>query len=83
MSSPSSCKSCVYSSTVQWKNLIKFLSQLHNKQTCQLVLHTVPPMPNIKQEALIANFKVIGLIQLALNPESNAPETGAQIHSAI
>ena len=37
------------STTPRWGNPAKCLSQRHNKQTCRLVLHTVPLMPSVKQ----------------------------------
>ena len=37
------------STTPRWGNPAKCLSQRHNKQTCRLVLHTVPSVLNVKQ----------------------------------
>ena len=45
------------STTPRWGNPAKCLSQRHNKQTCRLVLDTVPLMLNVKQGSIEYHFQ--------------------------
>ena len=45
------------STTPRWGNPSKCLSQRHNKQTCRLVLLTVPLMLSVKQESCEYQFQ--------------------------
>ena len=45
--------------------------------TCSSVLHTVPLILNVKQEAVNTNFTVIGLTRLGIKLESTTPEADA------
>ena len=66
-SSLRSCRPSVYHFKIE--NLVKCLFQQHNKQTCRLVLHTVPLMLNVKQRS--------GESQLGIKPESTALQANA------
>ena len=64
------------STTPRWGNSAERLSQRH-KLTCRLVLHTVPLILNVKQEAVTTNFKIIGVTRLEITPESTPSEAEA------
>ena len=63
------------STSPRWRNPAKCLSQRHNKQTCRLVLHTVPLSLSVKQGSCEYQLStVIGFTRLGIKPESTAPE---------
>ena len=65
------------STTPRRGNRIKCITQRHNNYTCRFVLHTLPLMQSVKQEAANTNFKVIGLTRPRIKPESTASDADA------